>query len=887
MNAMVWWCDRLVRLAAPLVPGDIRREWVREWRAELAFACSRAEKLGTRMPLRCLWRACGAFFHAAWLRWDRWRIEMLLQDFKYAIRALRRKPGFTFVTALTLAIGIGGTTAIFGAVNAVLLRPLPYPAPDQLVQLYKTTLKDPDRVGGAVSPPDFVDWRRDNRSFTEVAAFDTASLALTGEGAAEVVRFGEVTGAFFKVLAVDAMLGRAITPDDDPMGGRDVVVLGHGIWTRRFGADRNIIGRQVTIDSVRREVVGVMPPGVEFPLRSDAWIPLRFSARDLETQRGAHYVSVLARTKPEVSIDTAREDMRALGARLAQEFPRTNRDTSVSVHPLRDSLVGTIRQSMFVLLGAVGLVLVIVCVNVASLVLVRGVGRGRELAVRVAVGAGRFSLFRGLLIESLVLGVIGGVAGLVLAYWATSAIAALDPSIGVPLLNNTRLDVVVVSFAFAIALLSAVVFGTMPAWQATSIGDVVTRIREEGGSTTGDPKRQRTRSLLIVAETTLAVILLVGAGLLTRSFSRLLSVDLGFKADAVQTFSLGLPDSRYKQPIQRQELIENFLNRTRQRTDVESAAAVFGLPLSNFRFGISTSTRDGITLSDDEQDALTLQVRIVTPEYFRTMQIAVTRGRGFTDADQMGSQPVAMLSETAAARVFPGVDALGHHLSIGTRFGMGGERAGGTVVGIVDDVLDYGPASRPAPTLYLAYGQWPVPSISIVAKSRGEPAALVEPMRATLRELDPDLPMFAVRSMQQVQDISVAQPRLYLVLIGCFAVTALLLAAIGLYGVLAYAVGQRTREIGIRLALGARRTEVLAMVMSQAGKLVATGVVLGLIGAVLASRLLRAQLFEVAPTDTITYVGVAVALIVVAMFASWIPARRAARIDPMTALRQD
>ena len=812
---------------------------------------------------------------------------MIWQDLKHALRALTGQPGFTFVTLLTLAIGIGGTTAIFGAVNAVLLRPLPYHDPDALARLYKTTLKQPDRVGGTVSPPDFTDWRRDNTVFTEVAAYDSDSLTLTGEGAAEVVRIGEVTGGFFAVLGSTPLYGRTINTHDDPMGARDVVVLGHDIWARRFGSNPRIIGQTIQADGIAREVIGVMPPGVEFPLRSELWIPLRFSAKDLETQRGAHYIEVLGRLKPGVSIEAARAEMRTIGGRLAQLYPRTNRDHSVSVHPLRESLVGSVRQSMFVLLGAVGFVLLIVCVNVASLVLIRGVSRGRELAVRVAVGAGRFSLFRGLLIESLLLGVTGGAAGLVLAYWATTAIASLDPSIGVPLLNQTRLDVVVVAFAFGVALLAAILFGTMPAWHATSITDVVSRIREEAGSTTSDPKRQRTRGLLIIAETTLAVVLLVGAGLLTRSFARLLAVDLGFSADAVQTFSIGLPSSHYGQPQLRQEFVETLLSRIATRPDVESAGAISGLPLTNARFGISTSTIDGVTLSDDDQDRLTLQVRIVTPDYFKTLRIPIKQGRALTATDRIGSQPVALLNETAAQRIWPGGSALGHQLEIGTGFGMGRGRAGGAIVGVVGDVRDYGPASRPAPTLFLAHGQWPVDSMSIVVKGRGEPSALIEPIRAMLREIDSDVPMYAVRSMPQIRDIAVALPRLYLVLIGCFAITAMLLAAIGLYGVLAYAVGQRTREIGIRLALGARRGEVLRMVMSQAGKLVVAGVAIGLVAAVLASRLLRAQLFEVAPTDAVTYVLVAVGLLMVSLLASWIPARRASRIDPMSALRQD
>ena len=885
---MLPWCDRILRAAAPLVPHDIRREWLREWRAEFAYAAARAARANKPMPIGSLRRAAGAIVHAAWLRWDRWRIEMISQDIKHAIRSLRRKPSFTTVVVLTLAIGIGGTTAIFGAVNAVLLRPLPYPQPDQLVRVYKTPLQQPERIGGAVSPPDFTDWRHDNSGFIELAAYDNDSFALTGSGAAEQIPTGEVTGGFFTVMGMAPLLGRAITTDDDPMGARDVVVLSHALWVRRFGANPSMIGQPLVLDGVSREVIGVMPAGFQYPLRSEMWTPLRFSAKDLETQRGAHYIQVIGRLKPGFTIERSREDMRTVAARLARDFPRTNRDTTASVQPLRESMVRSVRQSMFVLLGAIGLVLVIVCVNVAGLVLIRSLGRSRELAVRVAVGAGRIMLLRGLFIESLLLGLAGAVAGLALAYWATTAIAALDPSIGVPLLNQTRLDTVVIGFALGVAVVAAVVFGTLPAWQASGIGDVVMRIRDEGGSTTSDPKRQRMRSLLIVAETTLAVVLLVGAGLLARSFERLLAVDLGFSADAVQTFNVALPDAKYVQALQRQAFVETLLARVAAVPNVESAGAVFGLPLSGSHFGISTSSRDGVTLSDDEQDALTLQVRLVSPDYFGTMGIPIVKGRGFTAVDRIGSQPVAMLNQTGAARVWPDQDALGHHLQIGTRFGMGGERAGGTVIGIVGDVRDHGPASPVAPTLYLSHAQWPDGGVSIVAKARnGDAASLVQPMRALLQDLDPDVPMSGVRSMDQLFSAAVAQPRLYLVLIASFAGTAMLLSAIGLYGVLAYAVGQRTREIGIRLALGAKRGEVLRMVISQAGRLAVAGVGLGLGAAVLASRVLRSQLFEIAPTDLLTYAMVGIGLLLVALVASWIPARRASRIDPLAALRHD
>ena len=812
---------------------------------------------------------------------------MLLQDLKYAMRTLARKPGFAVITVLTLAVGIGANAAIFSAVRAVLLRPLPFAAPEQLVQLFSTTIRTPERASGTASPSDFVDWRRDNSNFVDLAAINAGSYALTGLGAAEQVPGASVTGGFFNVLGVPPLFGRTFGSEDDAVGGPEVVVLGHGLWTSRLGGDQEAVGRTITLEGKAVRVVGIMPRGFAYPLQSEIWLPLRFSERELATQRGAHYLDVIGRLKSDVTLDQAREQMRALGIRLAEKYPSTNRDTRVAVHEMRSAMVGEVRPALLMLLGAVGFVLLIVCVNVANLVLTRALGRTREMAIRGALGAGRVRLVRGVVVESLTLAVIGGIGGLVLALWASQGIAALERGLAIPLLDETRVDGAVMAFTMGVSLLAALLFGSLPAWHTSSIADLAMRIREDSGHATGDRGRQRMRSLLIVAETALAVVLLVGAGLLLRSFLQMSSVDLGFDGERVLTFNVSLPDARYEQPAQRAAFVESLLAGVRTQPGVETAGAIFGLPLTNFRYVISMSTLDGRRLEDEEQDARSLQIRVVTPDYFKSMAIPIVRGRALTASDRAGAALAVVINETAAARIWPSDNPLGHEFTLGTQLGQGSGSAGGTVVGVARDVRDYGPAEVVRPAVYLAHAQFPMGFMTLTVRPRADATASVESLRGALSGLDPDVPMFAVRTMDQIAADAVAQPRVYVLLLGLFAATAVLLAALGIYGVLMHAVTQRTREIGIRLVLGARRGEVVAMVVRQAGVLASAGLLIGLTLAFGVSHLIRGLLFGIEPGDVVTYVVVAAGLLAVALLASYLPALRASRIDPVRALRYE
>jgi predicted permease len=577
--------------------------------------------------------------------------------------------------------------------------------------------------------------------------------------------------------------------------------------------------------------------------------------------------------------------MRAMAARLAQAYPRTNWDTGSAIEPLHDAIVGDVRPALLVLMGAVGFVLLIVCVNVAGLVLAQSMGRARELAIRRTLGAGRGRLILGMLLESLLHGLAGGAGGLVLAVWLTRAFAASAEGLGIPLLDQARLDATVMAFTAGLAILAAALFGALPAWQAGSGRDLAGRMRADGPQVAGG--RRRVRSLLIVTQTALAVVLLVGAGLLARSFAQLRSVDVGFDPAHTQTFSVKLPGTRYAKTGQRARFVETLLDRVRSRPGVESAGAVFGLPMTAFGYTISARQVDGRMLDDREADRLAVHLRAATPDYFRTMGIRLVAGRAFEPTDREGAPLAVVVSESAAELLWPNADPIGHSIELGTRLGQDERRAGGEVVGVVADVRHRGPGQPARATVYVAHAQSPTDFVSFVVRSSVDPSALLPLLRADLEAVDGDIPMFQVRTLKQISSDSVARPRLYMALLGIFAATAVLLASLGLYGVLAQTVGQRTREIGIRMAVGAERRQVILLVLRQGGRLALAGIALGLAAATLVSRTLRGLLVGVEPVDPPTYAAVGVALFAVALVASFIPARRAAHVDPVRALRTE
>ena len=805
-------------------------------------------------------------------------MDHLRQDVLYAVRRLFKSPGFTLVAVLTLALGIGANSAIFSVVNGVLLKPLPYPEPDRLVGVYHTT----NGNRAVMSGPNFTDIARSATTIENAAGISTTRMILTGQGEAARLPVAEVSASLFSVLRVRPEIGRTFAADENTPGKTKVVILSHGLWEQRFGRDASVIGRRIMLDGVAHEVIGVMPRGFSYPSDRQAWLPVEYNEGFVRKQRGAWYLSVVARLKPGVTAAQAAAEIETIGRNLARQYPDANAEIGMTAFPLLESMVGDIRRSVMILLGAVGFVLLIACTNVANLLLARAAARGSEMAVRTALGAGRARLVRQLLTESVLLSLLGAAFGLLLAVWGVELLIKLKPQ-GIPRLDNVSVDGIVIAFTVATAILTGILFGLVPAFTATR--GLSSSLKESGRGAVTSRGGTRVRGALVVVELALAVMLLAGAGLLMRSFMKLQAVDPGFKAEQALTFDLTLPDARYKEEAQTVAFFDQLLPRLRALPGVRSASAVMGLPLSGLDFIISFEVGGRPPVPPSQQPSM--QVRVATPDYFQAIGIPLTRGRGFTEADRADTPKVVLITEAAARQFFPGEDPIGKTIKLGWGRGAGKPRAGGEVVGVVGDIKDAALNEPNPPQIYMPMRQWPVSFMTVVMKTAVPPASLADAARAQVAAIDPNLPLSNVSTLDAVVAKSISQERFYMTLLAVFAAVALVLAAIGIFGVLSYAVSQRTREIGIRMALGAQGRSVIGLIVAEAMILVGCGVAAGIAAALWVTQAMSKMLFDITPTDPVTFATVGGVLVTVALFASYLPARRATRVDPIVALRAE
>ena len=796
--------------------------------------------------------------------------SMLLQDLRYATRALRKSPGFTLIAALTLALGVGANTAIFSVVNAVMLRPLPFAEPDRLVRIWETNLER-NRPTFAVSHPNFLDWRAQAGSFETMAAINNAGFTWSVNGQAEIVLGLQVTATFLPTLKITPVLGRNFLEEEDRPGGNTrVVLVSDGLWRRAFGADPSVVGRTVTLNSQPYTIIGVLPPSFRWGGNFDMLAPL---APDPARNRADHRLVAIGRIKAGTTVEYAATELETIASRLAQQYPESNKGWGVRVNTFYDWLVpDSTRQSLLVLLGAVGLVLLIACVNVVNLLLARASARQREFSIRAAMGAPRGRVIRQLLLESSLIALLAAIGGIAIAFAATRMLVALGPD-SVPRLEELSLDRRVFAFALGIAVAAMGVFGIVPAIHAAR-RDPQEALRADGRYSTGGTRRTQLRALLTVGEVALSVALLIGAGLLVRSFAMLQQVDPGFEASGVMTARVTLPASTYPDSPARRAFWVRLLDDLRGRPGIDAAAIASGPPLSgDFTAG------DVRLPSQSEDEAGSSNWRLAGPGYFAALGIPV-RGREFTLQDAIDTPPVAIISQALAEKYFPNDDPVGRTLIMGS-FGDTPH----TIVGVAGDVRTFGLDAETGFVFYgsaLQYSSWN--PMSLVWRSS---TASVDTVRAALRSIDATVPIAAIDSMETLIDRSLGPRRFNLYLLGAFATVSLALAAIGLFGVMAYLVSQRTREIGVRLALGATRGEVFRLILGRGVTLATIGAIAGVATAFWLTRAMETLLFSVSRTDPLTFFGVPLALMTVALLACYIPARRAMRVDPVVALRGD
>jgi len=801
----------------------------------------------------------------------------LLQDLRIGARLLLRAPGFTAVAVAALAIGIGANTAIFSVVNTLLLKPLPYGEPDRLATIWEHNIPR-DRKNNVVSPGNYIHWRELNTTFEDIAAVGmTFNTTLTGDGDPTEVPFQYVSWNFFPIIGVSPSVGRAFTAAEDNPQSRVVVISDH-LWRTRFSGDPAILQRSITVDGQPHTVLGVMPPGFSYLDKTvDLWRPLPFTVAQARTPRG-RWLATLGKVKPGVAMEQAQRDMARVHEQLTRQFPEFNTGWTARVVPLREQLTGTVRPALYVMLGAVAFVLLIACANVANLLLARATARQRELAVRSALGAGRGRLIRQLLAESLVLACAGGAAGLLLGWWGLHLLrVVVAERIPIQRLDMVGVDGSVLIFTVAASMLSGVFFGLIPAFSASSSS--LLALMKEGGRTGSSARGKRARSAFVVVEVALALVLLVGAGLLVRSFIHLLNVDAGFNTDRTITMRVSLPNARYRERTQQTQFFDRLMERIRALPGVQSAGGINFLPLT----GLGSAT-DYEVIGDAPaplgQEPVA-DVRVITGDYFRAMGIPLVRGRFFS-TDPSDATNKIIINEAMARRHWPDQDPIGKRVKVSWNDPREDE-----IVGVVGDVIHMSLDAKVRAMTYWPLARFPYSSLTLAVRTSGEPGSIANAVTGAVREIDNDLAVVDIRSMDEVVSRSVAERRLMMVMLAIFAGAALVLAAVGIYGVIAYSVTQRTQEIGIRVALGAQRSHVLKMVVGQAVALALAGIVLGGAAAFVLTRFMRDMLFEVKPFDPLTFAAVAVALAAVAALASFIPGRRATRVDPVIALRAE
>lgn len=867
---------KLISLIGVIVPRRLRADWRQEWEAELRCRetlLAEWDKLNWKTKLDLLRRSLGAFTDALLLQPRRLEDEMF-QDLRFGWRMLWRSPAFTLAAVLSLAIGIGATSAIFSVVNGVVLRPLPYQQPEQLVRLWhskpKIGMTDMPISGGNVQV-----WRERAQSFTGVAAFSTTQAIFTGEAEPEVVRGARVSANLLPLLGYQPQLGRGFLPTENQQPNHTVILLSHKLWQRRFGGDPHIIGRAVTLDHKNNyTVVGVMPPQVSFPSESEFWYP------ETTTVQGRHdmrSLSVIARLKPGVTWQTAENELQLIHQQLQQHQADDYKDWAVWSQPLHDSVVGKVRPTLLMLLGAVGFVLLIACANVANLLSVRAVARQKEIAVRAALGAGRLRLIRQLLTESSLLACLGGGLGLLLAYGVVQALLVLKPA-DLPRLTQIGLDGRVLAFTFIITLLVGLLFGLAPAWHASK-PDIQQTLKE--GFTHSSGRRWLRsfgmREALVSAQTALALVLLVGAGLLIKSFVKLRQVELGFEPANAVVLTLTPPFNRMAKRESTAPYYQRLLDALKTVPGVSAVAVGTAAPTEG-AYMSSAIIVAGRPLPANK-DAQQTFVNVVSADYFRALGNPLKQGRLFTDADNEGTPRVAVINETLARAYFSGENPLGQRITL-----RGDPDEWREIIGVVADINQFGLDKEHKPTFYVPFRQEDAGALKLVVRTMADTAALVPALRARILDTDKLTAITRVRTFDELVSASVAQPRFYTLLLAVFAAIALTLAVIGIYGVMAYAVSRRTHEIGIRLALGAEAGRIQRLIVGQGMMLIGVGVAVGLVVARLLTRVLADLLFGVKPTDPATFALIAFVLVSTALLACWIPARRAARVDPLTAL---